>query len=644
MLYNPLPNDSIVTSYEVNRLSTLTSDNDRTPTNICMMCGETVHQGDCILSTTEELMTFTTCGEVPNWQQARYPYIKDLEALEACTSPNTCRMPSAIAAITTPLLADQWEKELENHPDRQFASYIVSGIRSGFHIGFNRAKVTPGSASRNMPSTDQNPQPVREYLRTEVEENRIVQVAEGMQEVVISRFGLIPKKGQANKWRLIQDLSYPSGESVNDGIDRDLCSLTYVTVDKAVDQIISLGKGALLAKIDVKHAYRNIPVHPEDRHLLGMKFEGKVYLDTTLPFGLRSAPKIFTAVADALEFVIRNHGVARIMHYLDDYLTLGPPGLEDCSQNLATITNCCHQLGVPLKQEKVEGPTTCLEFLGIILDTAKMELRLSDERIHNLEALLVHWDQRKRCRKRELLSLIGKLAHASTVVRVGRIFLRRLINLSTQAARLHHWLHLSMEARADIAWWKTFLEAWNHRSMMCMADPPAPDIIFSSDASGTWGCGASWGKAWLQLEWSKEWSEISIAAKELVPIVLACAVWGKQWQGKRVLVWCDNLAVVQIIRGLGSRDPLLMHLLRLLYFFMAAHSIQLTANHIPGVHNTIADSLSRNFMQVFRQLLPAAHPTATEVPDELQHLLVTDHEIWLSPSWRESLKASLLTV
>ena len=118
-------------------------------------------------------------------QQARYPYTKDLESLEACTSPNTCSMSSAIAAITTPLLADQWEKELETHPDRQFASYIVSGIRSGFHIGFNRAKVIPVSASRNMPSTDQNPQPVRGYLRTEVEENRIVQVAEGMQLVVL---------------------------------------------------------------------------------------------------------------------------------------------------------------------------------------------------------------------------------------------------------------------------------------------------------------------------------------------------------------------------------------------------------------------------------------------------------------------------
>ena len=149
------------------------------------------------------------------------------------------------------------------------------------------------------------------------------------------------------------------------------------------------------------------------------------------------------------------------------------------------------------------------------------------------------------------------------MVRVGRIYLHRLINLSTQAARLHHWLHLSMEAREHIAWWKTFLEAWNH---MYMADTPAPDIIFAPDASGAWWCRASWGKAWLQFEWSKEWSEISIAAKQLVPIVLACAVWGKQWQGKWVLVCCDNLAVVQISRRLASRDPLLKHLLRLLYF------------------------------------------------------------------------------
>ena len=105
-----------------------------------------------------------------------------------------------------------------------------------------------------------------------------------------------------------------------------------------------------------------------------------------------------------------------------------------------------------------------------------------------------------------------------------------------------------------------------------------PEIVFASDASGKWGCGASWQESWLQLPWT---APVSIAAKELILIVLACAVWGEQWQGKHVLVWCDNMAVVQVIAGLSSRDSLLMHLLRLLYFFLAIYSIQLEAKHIP---------------------------------------------------------------
>ena len=256
-------------------------------------------------------------------------------------------------------------------------------------------------------------------------------VGNEVQGLVVSRFGLILKKDQKDKWRLIQDLSHPEGRSINDGIDRDLCSLTYVTVDRAVEQIIKLGRGTLMAKVDIKQAYRNIPIHPEDRHLLGMQFDGQVYLDTTLPFGLRSAPKIFTALADALEWILRRQGVEWLMHYLDDYLTLGAPGSHECAQNLNIITDCCNHLGVPLKQEQLEGPTMCLEFLGIILDTRNMEIRLSEERVGVLATLLKQWQNRKRCRKRQLLSLIGKLAHACKVVRVGRIFLRRLINLST---------------------------------------------------------------------------------------------------------------------------------------------------------------------------------------------------------------------
>lgn len=117
----------------------------------------------------------------------------------------------------------------------------------------------------------------------------------------ISPFRVIPKK-HSNKWRLIVDLSSPEGGSVNDGISRDLCSLSYVTVDEVAAYALELGQGAELGKLDIQSAYRIVPVHPDDRPLLGMRWKGAVFLDKALHFGLRSAPKVFNALADALEW------------------------------------------------------------------------------------------------------------------------------------------------------------------------------------------------------------------------------------------------------------------------------------------------------------------------------------------------------
>ena len=105
----------------------------------------------------------------------------------------------------------------------------------------------------------------------------------------VSRFGVIPKAHQSGKGRLIIDLSYPQGKSINDGIPKGLCSMRYITVDDAINRIIQ-------AKIDVRNAFRLLPIHPADRHLLAIEWEGKLYIDTCLPFGLRSAPKLFNVL------------------------------------------------------------------------------------------------------------------------------------------------------------------------------------------------------------------------------------------------------------------------------------------------------------------------------------------------------------
>ena len=164
---------------------------------------------------------------------------------------------------------------------------------------------------------------------------------------------MIPKGHQTGRWRLILDLSHPDGRLVNDGIEPELCSLSYSSVDEAVRLIREKGTGAQLAKLDLESAYRMIPVHPDDRLLLGMEWKGQLFIDTALLFGLRSAPKVFTAVADALMWIFRKYGVCAGLHYLDDYLLVGAPDSNECQQAIALALKICEWLGVRVSIHKL---------------------------------------------------------------------------------------------------------------------------------------------------------------------------------------------------------------------------------------------------------------------------------------------------
>ena len=111
-----------------------------------------------------------------------------------------------------------------------------------------------------------------------------------------------------------------------------------------------------MAKIDIKAVYHIIPVHGQDRRWLGVHWEKAIYVDGMLPYGLRSAPNIFTAVADVLEWCIAKQGVQLIYHYLDDFITLRPPGSDISMRNLQLIERECEELGVQLAPEKKRSP------------------------------------------------------------------------------------------------------------------------------------------------------------------------------------------------------------------------------------------------------------------------------------------------
>ena len=144
---------------------------------------------------------------------------------------------------------------------------------------------------------------IDEYLLSELKESRVGGpfAPSDIPAAHISCFGAIPK---SDKWRLIVDLSHPKGKSMNDGIPKSLCSMSYITTDNAISTIMALGRDTLLAKIDVKSAFRLIPINPSDCHLLAMKWRDNIHIDTCLPFSLRSAAKLFNIMADLLAWIL----------------------------------------------------------------------------------------------------------------------------------------------------------------------------------------------------------------------------------------------------------------------------------------------------------------------------------------------------
>ncbi|XP_065918904.1 uncharacterized protein [Dysidea avara] len=544
-------------------------------------------------------------------------------------------VPPEATRISTPLVPERWRSHLVPYPDKKLTYFFISGITSGFRLGCKTPLRTLKSSRKNLVSAFEHPEVVDEYLANELKESRIVGPFKkySIRNAHISRFGVIPKKS-SGKWRLIVDLSHPPGFSVNDAIPKELCSLNYITIDTAIKHILMLGPGTLLAKLDIKNAFRLLPIHPADRHLLTMRWNNHLYIDTCLPFGLRSAPKLFNILADLLTWLLERQGVSPVIHYLDDFLTMGPALSGKCQENLAAIQHLCTDLGIPLAPEKLEGPTTCLTFLGIEIDTHLSLARLPKDKLTRIKSELRLWLKKRRATKRQILSLVGLLQHASKVVVPGRTFTARMYCKAARVKKLHYSTKLNQGFRSDVHWWHTFISIWNGRSFLHLINQQAVmDHFIYTDASGSWGCGGFFNNHWFQYAWTTEWSEIGIMAKELLPIVISCVVWGPVLSRKSIEVRCDNTGAVSAINKGSSKDKTTMHLLRCLWFFAALFQIKITATHIPGIENVAADTLSRNFLPRFWSAYPQAAQFPSYIPIPLLTLLSPKQLDWTSPKF-----------
>ena len=130
----------------------------------------------------------------------------------------------------------------------------------------------------------------------------------------------------------------------------------------------------------------------------------------TINFGLHSAPFIFNQLSVAIHWILQHkYSVSHLLHNLDDFFTTGAPDTSECQNNLEAMLSVCQKINAPVKLTKVEGPSTSITFLGIVINTITLTVSISSERKQELLSALQSMIECRKCTKQQLLLLIGKL-------------------------------------------------------------------------------------------------------------------------------------------------------------------------------------------------------------------------------------------
>ena len=476
-------------------------------------------------------------------------------------------------------------------------SEVLDLLEFGFPLGFSSVSVPEGGLKNHSGAETFDQETIR-YLEKELMAGAVIGPFVDnplVTHLVVSPINSIPKRNSVGR-RFVSDLSFPHGNSVNDGIELDTylgssVRVSYPSVDSFVELIKKFGVGSLLFKKDLSRAYRQFYLDPADIRFQGFKWRGEFFVDCSLVMGCKSAAMMCQRATSAVTMFLEAEGVYTVA-YLDDFA--GCADVESAGRAFRVLGQMLKDLGLEESEKKSLAPASRMEFLGITFDTVSMTLEVTPARLLEIKALLLVWLDKKSATKKELQSLIGKLQFTARCVPAGRLFISRLLDHLRGLKASTHRKRLGAEFRKDLLWWTQFVDVFNGVSIMLSQEWLKPDSVFATDACLTGGGG------WVQGEYFKvqfpsfiveqSWH---INSLELLVLLVALKLWSYRLRGLKVRVYCDNESTVSVLNSGRCRDTVMLSLLREVVFVCAESSCMVRAVHVSGVNNRLADSLSR---------------------------------------------------
>ena len=369
-------------------------------------------------------------------------------------------------------------------------------------------------------------------------------------------------------------------------------------------------------------AYRQVRVDKKWHKFLGIKWAGKIYRYTCLPFGLASAPKIYSEFAETINKIIteRNPQIWKffnkklLYNYLDDFWAGHIDYFTACVQFL-DLLEVLIILGIPTQWKKVALPAKKQKLLGFIFDIEKQVFYVPDEKIIRICQTIDELIKNRQRTRSNIASVKGKLMWTSQVIRASKIFLSGLDKTINKKNRTWHQkgATLTKDNIRDLYFWKDIIQS-THNEMSFeyfLRNPEKGDIHVWTDAATSEGTGIGgytstgfyFQEKWENILNGKKWPSKGSTGPELLAVVTIATYLKDHFKNKSIIFHCDNSGVIPMIahEKCGCRNESHMKLLR--YFVSTAfdYRFKYWALHIPGVVNIEADKLSRFIKNPFER-------------------------------------------
>jgi len=492
-------------------------------------------------------------------------------------------------AIPTALNIVAFQKYLVNYHDKQLLQFL----KYGFPIDIDSQGFTPSMYTNNHPSAMQYGDHITKFLQKEINHGAIYgpfskPPIEGLHVSPL----LTRNKSNSQDRRVIVDLSWPHGQSVNDFVAMDkyvdtYFTLKYPTVDDIIDRVVKLGKNCQLYKVDLQRAFRQLKLDPRDIVFTGLYWDGQYFVDTSIPFGFRHGSVCCQRLTDAIRYIMNCRGFT-IFNYIDDCIGCDDPVLA--GNGFDVLVKLMSELGLPISKEKLYAPSSCVPCLGLLIDVAKGTVTIPSDKLEQVIQTCNNWYVKHRATRKQLQSLVGVLIYLHKCVKPARLFVNRILQVLKQAPE-KGYVKLDEHFQRDIHWFITFLNKFNGKVFFEKQGlEPIKHVQLDACLAGL---GGAWDSRVYTCPIVNNDTSVSIVHLEMLNILVALKIWAHEWAKSKVILHCDNWAVVSTLNSGKGRDRYLLAVARNVWLWAAQYDIDLQVVFIRGRDNHVADLLSR---------------------------------------------------